>query len=158
MVDSEIDLIRPFLREISPLLRDLDEIILDYVRLLLVGQYKRGDFRNISNGTYTFMVNMKIKILAEPEPGLGVKIVNLSYEGEIDVTRDDNWLIFKFSIKGVGFELINGILYNDIFRYNGVLCPYMTFPPHTIEDLLPRCVWTPCYKIAFLPISLNCKN
>ena len=141
-INTQIDLIRPHLREISPLLRDLDEIILNYVRLLYKGQYEWGNLNDIPNNvTCTFMLKMTVKSerhgfifpynIYHPRNSEQLQ-VNFSHKGNVDVIRMDDKFNFKFTVDETRHEYSDGLRYGnsiDTLVFNGprlmiTLLPY----------------------------------
>ena len=62
-MNSEITRLQSDWVQFSELLPELNEIVNEYIRLLYIGQLERVDlFTCILHETYTFMLNVKIKI------------------------------------------------------------------------------------------------
>ena len=142
MVDSEIDLIRPIISDNTPLIPELNDVILYYVRLLYNGQYKRGELRHIPiNTTFIFMLNITI---------ISARESVISYEGDVDVVRTKGALNcrfnFKFTNNGIHYEMIDGDLWNGVvcdsimFSYglssqdDTMFLPRVTLRPHKFEN------------------------
>ena len=126
MVDSHIKSIRPVLLENTPLIPVLDELVLDYLRLLYVGQYKRGNLKDLPyRGTHTLMLKIHVQYFY-------YRLYGFFHEGEVDVIRDGSRYIFKFTNAGEDYELTQGRLYStdmsfiihETDRCNVVLLPH----------------------------------
>ena len=93
----------------------LVDLILDYLQLLYDGQYKWSDLKSIPDGTYTFMLNIKIVL------DWSNSNANFSHKGDVNVIYDEtvSRFMFKFNIGEFYYELVKGTIYDDrmiIFR------------------------------------------
>ena len=68
--------------------------------------YKQDDLKNLPDGTYIFMLNMKGDIINS----MLKNQTKFSYRGKVNVTRADTYT-FKFTMDGIRHELSNGSLY-----------------------------------------------
>ena len=123
-LDAHILSILPALSEISPCPREIDEIILYYLRWLLIEQYKWRDLKNIPHGIHTCMLCM---IISTPKN-------MISCEGEVDVIRYGSRYIFKFMMNGANHILTNGLLKANCMTFNTIPAVTITFVSHRFEN------------------------
>ena len=124
MDSFQITQTRQVLRVITLLPREIDEIILEYLRSLCEIRYTWYDLRNISNDvSHTFTLIMRVRIFRDST------LEKFLHNGEVEVTRFStvyNWspvgiedsYNFEFMNDGTRYELINGSLYGDIIDFD----------------------------------------
>ena len=100
-MNAEIAKLQSDFVQFSPLLPELNDIVIEFVRLLYEGRYTRKDILDIPfNVTCTFILNVDITILRSR-----TFMTKFTYKGEVDVIRSN--FGYNFAINGT-----NGIIYN----------------------------------------------
>ena len=95
---ADFEIVRSLLQD-TPLIRDIIEIILDFVKLMHDGQYKHRDLMGLLDGTYTFMLNMNVFTYSKE---------HFYHEGEVDVVQSGRWFEFKFTSFGTSHTFKEG--------------------------------------------------
>ena len=108
-MENRVELSRSVLRKISPLIRELDEIILYYLRVLYEGHYTCDHLWDIPGDGTNHMFTLTMNVMLNTRfPG---KYIH--YKGDVDVMRIDYNFNLKFTTAETQYEFINGDLYGN---------------------------------------------
>ena len=100
-MNAEIAKLQSDFVQFSPLLPELNDIVIEFVRLLYEGRYTWKDILDISpNITYTFLLDMKIHAI---EPNYNEPDI-IIYNGDVYVKRMNDTFKFYFKMFGTHCE------------------------------------------------------